>query len=88
MIADLLPTRLMWVGFRGVARLNGRTVPLTRRPQLPGLKLDAIDFVPGELAMVMPERAGWRNMEPGEIDAATTLLARIVAAGGQEPAEC
>lgn len=77
MIADLLPTRLYWVGLRGVARMNGREVRLTAPPAI-GLELDAIDYAAGAdgrvVAIVMPRRAGWRDMRSDEIAAALRLL--------------
>lgn len=77
MIADLLPVRLYWAGLRGVARLNGREVRLAGPPQLPGVDVDAIDYAPGEVAMVMPKRQGWRDLTADEIAAARVLLAEL-----------
>lgn len=74
MIADLLPRRLYWAGMRGVARCDGHECRLTVPPHLPGLEIDALDYVPGELAMVMPKRAGWRDMTADERAAADALL--------------
>lgn len=77
-IADLLPTRLYWAGLRGVARMNGHEVRLTAPPVLPGVELLGIDYVPGELAIVLPAREGWREMTPAEVAAAREALEHIV----------
>ena len=71
----LYATRLYWAGGRGIAKLHGREVKLTAPPHLPGLELDAIDYTPEvRCAMVMPRRAGWRDMTREEIAAADQLL--------------
>ena len=80
MIADLLPTRLYWVGLRGVERLNGREVRLSAPPDI-GVPLEAMDYAPGEVATVMPRREGWRDMTPAEIAAARRLLEQLTAQG-------
>lgn len=80
MIADLLPTRLYWVGLRGVARMNGREVRLTVPPDI-GVPLEAIDYAPGEVAAVMPKREGWRDMTAAEVAAARRLLEQLTAQG-------
>lgn len=77
MIADLFPTRLYWVGMRGIARLNGREVKLSAPPHLVGVHIDAIDYVPGVLATVMPTRAGWRDMTAEERAEADRMLAQL-----------
>ena len=80
MIADLLPTRLYWVGLRGVARLNGREVRLTAPPDI-GVPLDAMDFAPGQLATVQHPVEGERDMRPEERAAARRLLEQLTAEG-------
>lgn len=77
MIAELFPTRLYWVGMRGVARLAGREVKLSAPPHLAGVRIDAIDYVPGVLATVMPTRAGWRDMTADERAEANRLLVQL-----------
>lgn len=83
MIAELFPTRLYWCNFRGVARLDGREVKLTAPPHLLGLHVDAIDYVPGVLATVLPSRAGWRDMTADERAQADRLLVQLT-----EGAQC
>jgi hypothetical protein len=58
-------TRLYWCGGKGYARLDGdEPVRLTAPPQcLPGVVIDAIDYVPGGVAMVMPRFSGWADMD-------------------------
>ena len=75
-IADLLPVRLYWVGMRGVARANGVEVRLTTPPAI-GTDMEAMDYAPGEVALVMPRRQGWRDMTPDEIAAARRLLEQL-----------
>lgn len=83
MIADLFPTRLYWIGMRGIARLNGCEVKLSAPPHLARVHIDAIDYVPGVLATVMPARAGWRDMTAEERAEAERLLVRLT-----EGAQC
>lgn len=80
MIADLLPVRLYWIGLRGVARMNGREVRLTTPPDI-GTPMEALDYAPGEVSMVMPKRQGWRDMTPDEIAAARRLLEQLTTEG-------
>ena len=77
MSAVEFPTRLYWAGMRGIARANGREVRLVAPPHLPGLQVDALDYIPGQLATLMPKRDGWRNMEQHEIAAAAQLLEQL-----------
>jgi hypothetical protein len=77
-IADLLPTRLYWVGLRGLARMNGREVALSAPPDI-GTTLEALDYAPGEVAVVMPRREGWRDMTAEEVAAARRLLEQLTA---------
>lgn len=80
MIADLFPTRLYWVGLRGVARLNGREVRLSTPPAI-GVDLEAVDYAASAdgtvIAMVMPRRSGWRDMTADEIATARRLLEQL-----------
>jgi len=80
-IADLLPTRLYWQGLRGVARLNGHEVRLAAKPELPGVDLVAVDYAPGEVAIVLPRREGWREMSAAEVAAARALLEQLTSEG-------
>ena len=78
MILDRFPTRLYWVGGRGVARLNGVELRLVECPQfLPGLVIDAIDYAPDVVSMVMQRFGGWRDMD-GEQQAACARHLRKV----------
>lgn len=74
------PTRLYWAGGRGVARLRGAEVRLAAPPHLPTLVLDAIDYVPGVLAIVMPRGSGWRDITPEERAAFDALLVQLTSA--------
>ena len=85
MLADLLPLRLYWAGARGLARKADREVRLTAPPHLPGLQIEAIDYVPGELAIVMPKREGWRDMTAAEIAAAAALLDELTQGASDAP---
>lgn len=73
----LYSTRLYWAGTRGgVAKLHGRIVMLLEAPDLPGLDVVAIDYVPEiGLRSVMPYGAGWRDMTEAEVLAADEFLA-------------
>ncbi len=77
MISEAFPTRLYWAHVRGVARLDGREVKLSAPPHLLGLHVDAIDYVPGVLATVLPSRAGWRDMTADERAQADRLLVEL-----------
>jgi hypothetical protein len=72
-----MPTRLYWVGMRGIAKLDGREVKLKAPPHLLGLHIEAIDYVPGLLATVMPSRSGWRDMTADERAQADRLLREL-----------
>jgi hypothetical protein len=77
---DLYRTRLLWVGIRGVAKLDGVERRLTQPPQcLPGVKVDCIDWAPGiHCAMVMPAASGWRHLTAAEIEAVRVWLRAFV----------
>jgi hypothetical protein len=84
----LYSTRLYWAGTRcGVAKLHGVLVQLTAPPDLPGLRVTAIDYVP-EVGMrtVMPYAGAWRDMTAEEARAADALLVRLTAPGEIGPA--
>ena len=70
----LYPVRLYWAGIHGVARHFANEVHLTRPPHLPGLEIDAIDYAPGTVAMVLPKHAGWRDLTALEIRIARTMI--------------
>lgn len=75
LMSDVYPTRLYWAGFRGVARLAGNEMRLTRPPAMPGIAaVDGVDYVPGVLAQVMPRGERWRDMTMDEIEAVRTFL--------------
>lgn len=81
-MSDLLyATRLRFEGSRGVAKLHGRREVLTEAPQLPGLRVVAIDYVP-EVRMyrIQCHGEGWRDMEGHEIRAADKALLELVTA--------
>lgn len=70
----LYPVRLYWAGMHGVARRYGHEVQLTHPPHLPGLQIEAIDYAPGTVAMVMPIHDGWRELTSLEIRVARSLI--------------
>jgi hypothetical protein len=72
----LYSTRLYWAGTRGgIAKLHGVLVRLTIEPDLPGVRVVAIDYIP-EIGMrsVMPYACAWRDMTDDEARAADALL--------------
>lgn len=75
----LYSTRLLWQGTRGgIAKLHGRMVQLTAAPEIPGLRLVAIDYIPEiGLRQIMPYAAAWRDMSDGEARAADAVLAAL-----------
>lgn len=82
MIADLLPTRLVWQpGRGGVARMGGVEVPLAAAPDLGAGPVLALDFAPGQLATVQHQLEGERDMRPEERAAARRLLEQLTAQG-------
>ena len=87
MSAALYLTRLYWVGGRGVAKLNGREVLLAGPPHLPGLRVEAIDYAPHVVAMVMPRREGWRDLTGTEVAQCLALLVELTkeVPRGQQP---
>lgn len=42
----LYATRLVWDGRQGIAKLHGREVRLTAKPEIHGLEFASIDYVP------------------------------------------
>lgn len=73
----LYPTRLYWVGWSGFARLLGVEIKLDRAPQLPGVQVDQIDYVPGGVCQVMPKGERWRDMDRRERHDALVLLRHL-----------
>ena len=72
---DLYTTRLYWCGMRGVAKLHGVSIRLTRPPVLGGVVVDAIDYVPEvRMATVMFPFSGWREMTRTEVKEADAYL--------------
>lgn len=67
-------TRLYWAGFRGLQRVAGWETRLQRPPLLCGQRVEAVDYIPGVLAQVMPPGERWRDMTAAEIAAARELL--------------
>lgn len=82
----LYPIRLYWAGMNGVARNFANEVHLTRPPHLPGLEIDAIDYAPGTVAMVMPKHAGWRDLTALEIRIARSLIEDLTEGDEAPPA--
>lgn len=82
MIADLLPTRLVWeAGRGGIARRNGTAVRLSAPPDLGAGPVLAADYVPGQLATVQYRAEGERDMRPAEREAADALLRQLTTKG-------
>lgn len=82
----LYSTRLYWAATRGgIAKLHGVLVQLLAAPDLPGLRVVAIDYVP-EIGMrtVMPYAHPWRDMTDDEARAADALLVSLLAARPRE----
>jgi len=77
----IYPTRLYWVGLRGIAKLEGHEVKLVAPPHLPNLQVEALDYAPNVVAMVMPRFGGWRDMFADEIEAAERLLRELTTKG-------
>ena len=74
-------TRLVWYGRDGVAKLHGRVLELTGPPQLPGLEVECIDYIPEiQLCRVQPARYSWRDLTADEIRSADALLRELVGA--------
>jgi hypothetical protein len=68
-------THLRWVGSKGFARLDGEELRLTAPPQcLEGIVVDALDYVPGGVAMVMPRFGGWTDMDGAQRAACERFL--------------
>ena len=72
----LYATRLYWAGTRGgIAKLHGRLVQITAAPEIPGLRIVAIDYVPEiGLRQLMPYGHAWRDMTDTEAAQADALL--------------
>jgi hypothetical protein len=72
-------TRLYWSGGRGYARLAGEApLRLVEPPQcLEGIVVDALDYVPGGVAMVMPRFCGWTDMDGAQRAACERFLRQL-----------
>lgn len=72
----LYSTRLYWAGTRGgIAKLHGRLVQIAVAPEIAGLRIVAIDYVPEiGLRQIMPHGGAWRDMQDHEAAAADALL--------------
>lgn len=76
----LYSTALTWNPMHGFAKMHGVLVALDRPPELPGMRLVAIDYVP-EIGRqtIMPLGQRWRDMTAGEVAAADAVLLRLTA---------
>jgi hypothetical protein len=83
----LYSTRLLWQGTRGgVAKLHGQMVQLTTAPQIPGLRIVAIDYIPEiGLRQVMPCGHAWRDMTDTEAAHADALLRALTTTYTESP---
>jgi len=71
-------TRLRFTGSSGVAKLNGRSVPLSECPQFLTRRIAEIDYMPEVHAcQIRDEFGGWREMKDFEIAAADALLRKL-----------
>lgn len=74
----LYSTRLRFQAGAGIAKLRGAFVRISRAPDLPGVRVVAIDYVPEiHLAMVQPYADAWRDMTADEVRAADALLVEL-----------
>lgn len=76
---DLYSTVLIWYPQRGgIAKLHGRQVVLAKAPELPGLRVEGVDYRPeiGERRIQLWAE-NWRDMTPAEVLAADAALARL-----------
>jgi hypothetical protein len=72
-------TRLFWQSGRGVAKLHGKTVKLEAPPQVAGMLVEEIDYIPEiGMARVRCKHEGWRDMLRVEIAACDAYLANTV----------
>ncbi len=78
----MFATRLFWSGRRGFAQCDGVRVPLTARPDIPGLpEMTEMDYLPGLCATVRDNCDARRDMAADEIVATQAwLTARCAAA--------
>lgn len=78
----LYSTCLLWQGTRGgIAKLHGRLALLSQAPEMPGLRVAAIDYIPEiGLRQVMPCGHAWRDMTDEEARWADGALASLTAA--------
>jgi hypothetical protein len=82
---DYFATRVRWHRDRGLAKLHGRRIELTRKPEIPGLVFDALDYTPIEGVRLIRDPGGReRDMEAHEIKALDAWLLALHAAQGGE----
>jgi hypothetical protein len=79
----LFETRLFWSGRVGFAQCGGVRVPLTSRPDVPGLpEMTEMDYTPGMCATVRDNCDARRDLKDHEIlSTQAWLTARCVEAG-------
>jgi hypothetical protein len=71
-------SRMYWCGGKGYARLDNEELPLTAPPQcLPGVVVDALDYVPGGVGMVMPRFGGWTDLDGAQRAACEAFLRQL-----------
>jgi hypothetical protein len=74
-------TRLFWSGRRGFAQCDGVRVPLTTRPDIPGLpEMTEMDYLPGMCATVRDNCDARRDLKDYEILATQAWLSARCAA--------
>lgn len=79
-MSDLLySSRLRWDGSRGIAKLHGRVVQLTRAPDLMGIEFSSLDYVP-EVACYLIRHGFDReiDMTPDEVAACDWFLRSLL----------
>lgn len=75
---DLYFTRLRFTGRSGIAKLHGRSVPLSACPQFLPQRIAEVDYMPEMRAyQIRDECGGWRDMKDTEIAAADALLRKL-----------
>lgn len=76
----LYSTRLRWCNGAGVARMHGRSIPLTEAPRLAGQAVHAVDYTPEVHCIEIQRRAcdPRADMTAAEIAEADALLRRLV----------
>lgn len=75
------PIRLLWSRGRGVAEFDGMRIPLTTRPDIPGLpEMTEMDYLPGQCADVRERHDARRDLNGDEIKSVIEWLAARTAA--------